>query len=91
MGNPSAAAREWQPPNVVTTLTNFLQQRYECSQVQKEKEKEKLTKEDYQRAREELNKKAFLAPLDADNTKASIYYNRQKWTRLGNRYYIHCN
>ena len=81
MGNPSGAAREWQPPNVLTTLTNFIQKRYECSQAQREMEKGYLTKDDYRRAREELNRKGFLAPLDADNTKASIYYNRQKWTR----------
>jgi hypothetical protein len=47
MGKLGGAAGEWQPPNVVTTLTNFLQQRFEDSQVQKEKEKAKLTKEDY--------------------------------------------
>ncbi len=75
MGNPSGAAREWQPPNVVTTLTNFLQQRYECNQFQKEKEKEKLTKDDYWHIRKELNNKEFLASLDANNTKVSIYYN----------------
>jgi len=88
MTKPGGAAGEWHPPNVVNTLTNFLQQRFEISQVQKEKEEEKLTKDDYQRAREELNNAPFLAPLDADNTKASIYYIRQKWERYGNLYRI---
>jgi hypothetical protein len=37
-----------------------------------------LTKDEYQRAREELNNTSFLPPLDADNTKASIYYIRKR-------------
>ncbi|TVY17612.1 hypothetical protein LARI1_G005247, partial [Lachnellula arida] len=34
---------------------------------------------------DEYDKTAFLQPLDADNTKASIYYTRRKWIR----YYKH--
>ncbi len=86
MGRPGSAASRWQPPNVVANLTQFVQQRFEISQVQKEKERTKLTRDDYKSAREELNNTAFLAPLDADNTKVAIYYTRQKWERYGNQH-----
>ena len=33
-----------------------------------------LSREDYQIIEVDLNNKQFLQPLDADNTKASIYY-----------------
>ena len=40
-----------------------------------------LSKEDYQIIKAVLNNKQFLQPLDANNTKASIYYIRQKFIR----------
>jgi hypothetical protein len=40
-----------------------------------------LSREDYQAMEVELNNKPFLAPLDANNTRASIYYTRQKFIR----------
>lgn len=67
MGKPGGATGEWRPPDVVTTLADFLQRRFENGQALKEKEKEKLTEDDYQLLREELNNTEFLAPLDADN------------------------
>jgi hypothetical protein len=30
---------------------------------------------------DEYDKTAFIQPLDSENTKASIYYTRRKWTR----------
>ena len=40
-----------------------------------------LSGEDYRLMEVDLNNKQFLQPLDADNTKASIYYIRQKFMR----------
>ena len=40
-----------------------------------------LSGEDYQMMEVVLNNKQFLQPLDADNTKASIYYIRQKFMK----------
>lgn len=37
--------------------------------------------EDYQLMRADLNNTHFLQPMDADNTKASIHYIRQKFSR----------
>ena len=41
-----------------------------------------LSGEDYQMMEAVLNNKQFLQPLDADNTKASIYYIRQKFMNV---------
>ena len=40
-----------------------------------------LSREDYQMIEVVLNNKQLLQPLDADNTKASIYYIRQKFMK----------
>ncbi len=40
-----------------------------------------LSREDYQVMEVVLNNKQFLQLLDADNTKASIYYIRQKFIK----------
>lgn len=37
--------------------------------------------EDYNRMEVDLNNKPFLQPVDAEDTKASIYYIRQKWIK----------
>jgi hypothetical protein len=63
------------------TLHKVLERRINTNQVLKEREKTAYTTKDYQRKRAELNQKKFLQPLDADNSKASIYYIRQKLTR----------
>ena len=39
------------------------------------------SKEDYNRIKVDLNNKLFLQPVDAEDTKASIYYIRQKQTK----------
>ncbi len=44
-----------------------------------------LSREDYQLIEIKLDNKQFLQPLDADNTKASIYYIRQKFIRYALR------
>ncbi len=40
-----------------------------------------LSGEDYQYMEVDLNEKQFLQPLDSENTKANIYYIRQKFIR----------
>ena len=44
-----------------------------------------LSGEDYQRIEVGLDNKPFLQPLDSDNTKASIYYIRQKWMKCARK------
>lgn len=63
------------------TLHNVLNKRLNTNRVLKEREKAAYTTRDYQRKRAELNQKKVLQPLDADTSKASIYYIRQKLTR----------
>lgn len=40
-----------------------------------------LSGEDYQRMETGLDSKPFLQPVDSDDTKASIYYIRHKFTK----------
>ncbi|EPE25262.1 hypothetical protein GLAREA_11843 [Glarea lozoyensis ATCC 20868] len=53
----------------------------------KEKQKQILSGEDYQRIEAHLNQKQFLRPLDSDNAKANIYSIRQK--SISRRYCDH--
>jgi hypothetical protein len=69
-----------QPPlAVLNKLTSFANRRFESCRV--EKQKKDASGADYQELRAELNKKKFLAPLDSDNTRASIYYIKMKFIR----------
>jgi hypothetical protein len=54
----------------------------------KEKEKQMLSGEDYQRIEVGLDNKPFLQPLDSENTKASIYYIRQKFMKYTRKTWI---
>ena len=40
-----------------------------------------LNGEDYRLREVDLNNTQFLQPVDTENTKASVYYIRQKFTR----------
>jgi hypothetical protein len=44
-----------------------------------------LSRDDYRLMEVNLNNKQFLQPLDADNTKACIYYIRQKFIRYARK------
>jgi hypothetical protein len=44
-----------------------------------------LSGDDYRLMEVNLNNKQFLQPLDANNTKASIYYIRQKFIRYARK------
>ena len=70
------------------TIENVLKRRRDTKRILKEKERERLSGEDYQLMEVALNQKQFLQPLDADNTKAGIYYIRQKFIRYARVIYI---
>jgi hypothetical protein len=69
------------PLDTLDALTSIVKRRIKGSRVLKEKEKTKLTCEDYRQMRTDLNKQQFILPLDSNNTKASIYYIKQKFIR----------
>jgi hypothetical protein len=72
-----------QPPSqdTINALQNVLKRRIDANQILKEREKNMLSRDDYQLIKVNLNNKQFLQLLDAYNTKASIYYIRQKFIR----------
>jgi hypothetical protein len=76
-----------QPPSqdTINALQNVLKRRIDTNRIIKEREKKMLSGEDYRLMEIELNNEQFLQPLDADNTKASIYYIRQKFIRYALR------
>lgn len=67
--------------DTLKTLQNVLKKRVDAKRILKEKEKIMMKGEDYQLMRADLNNTHFLQPMDADNTKASIHYIRQKFSR----------
>lgn len=69
------------PLDALDALTRVVKRRIDGNRVLKEKEKTNLTCEDYRQMRTKLNKQQFILPIDSDNTKASIYYIKQKFIR----------
>ena len=69
--------------DTLKTLQNVLKKRIDANRILKEKEI--ISGEDYRLMRVDLNSTHFLQPIDADNTKASIYYIRQKFSRSARR------
>jgi hypothetical protein len=67
--------------DTLKTLQNVLRRRNDNNKILKERKKKILSGEDYRLLRVDLNNTQFLQPLDAENTKASIYYIRQKFIR----------
>jgi hypothetical protein len=65
--------------DTLETLQKVLKRRTEAHQALKDRKV--LGGGDYQRLEDEYDKTSFIQPLDADNTKASIYYTRRKWAR----------
>jgi hypothetical protein len=63
------------------TFQNVLKQRVDVNRILKEREKKVLSREGYRRLKVDLNNKQFLQLVDSKNTKASIYYIRQKFIR----------
>jgi hypothetical protein len=69
-------------------LENVLKKRTDANRILKEREKQMPSGEDYQRMEVGLDHKPFLQPLDSENTKASIYYIRQKWMKYAPKTWI---
>jgi hypothetical protein len=63
------------------TLQTVFKKHIDANRILKEREKKKLSAEDYRLMEVKYNKTPFLQPIDADNTKASIYYARIKFMR----------
>ncbi|KAH7418828.1 hypothetical protein BKA64DRAFT_635943 [Cadophora sp. MPI-SDFR-AT-0126] len=57
----------------------FSKKRTHANRVLKERQEQMPSGEDYDQMEVNLDNKPFLQPLDADDTKASIYYARLKW------------
>ncbi|KAI5455793.1 hypothetical protein BGZ63DRAFT_409706 [Mariannaea sp. PMI_226] len=68
--------------DIVHALQDAAKKRHRDSQIRKEEEKWKVDSIGYQAMRERLNETSFIAPLDADNTKANIYYIKKKFMRF---------
>jgi hypothetical protein len=66
----------------------FSNKRIDTNRIIKEREKKMLSGEDYQLMEVDLENKQFLQLLDADNTKANIYYIRQKFIRYARKTWI---
>jgi hypothetical protein len=69
-------------------LENVLKKRTEANRILKEREKQMLSGEDDQRMEIGLDNKLFLQPPDSNNTKASIYYIRQKFMKYARKTWI---
>ena len=67
------------------TLQNVLKRRVDANRILKEREKKVLNGEGYQLLEVDLNNKQFLQPVDTNNTKASVYYIRRKFTRYARK------
>jgi hypothetical protein len=65
--------------DTLETLQNVLKRRAEAQQALNERKV--LSGGDYRQMEDEYDQTSFIQPLDADNTKASVYYTRRKWTR----------
>lgn len=55
--------------------------RHRNTLARKEKQKHTLNARGYHRMQVQLNETTFLAPIDADTTKANIYYIKKKLMR----------
>lgn len=69
-------------------LENVLKKRTNANRILKEREKEILSGEGYDRMEADLDNTPFLQPIDAEDTRASIYYVRQKWMKYARETWI---
>ena len=67
--------------DTLRTVQHVLKKRANTNRILKEREKKMLSGKDYRLLEVGLNKKQHAQSVDSDNTKASIYYIRQKFTR----------
>ncbi len=64
--------------DTLKTLQKLVKRRGDANRILKERQKKVLSGEDYRLFEDNLGDKPHLQPEDSDNTKASIYYIRQK-------------
>ena len=69
-------------------LENVLKKRTDANRILKQREKQMPSGEDYDRMEVDLDNEPFLQPVDAEDTKASIYYVRQKWMKYARETWI---
>ena len=69
-------------------LENVLKKRTVANRILKEREKQMLSGEDYEQMEVGLDNKPFLQPVDAKDTKASIYYVRKKFMKYVHKTWI---
>jgi hypothetical protein len=67
--------------DTLKVLQNAVKRRLDAKRILKEREKKVLSGEDYRLLEVNLDSKPHLQPQDSDNSKASIYYIRQKLIR----------
>lgn len=67
--------------DTLKTLQNVVKRRLDANRILKEREKKAPSGEDYRLLEVNLDSKSYLRPEDSENTKASIYYIRQKFVR----------
>ncbi|KID96846.1 FluG domain-containing protein, partial [Metarhizium majus ARSEF 297] len=67
--------------DVLQALAVAARRRHRATLARKETRKQALSAHGYHRLQRQLNKKTFLAPVDADTTKANIYYIKKKFMR----------
>jgi hypothetical protein len=69
-------------------LESVLKKRTDANRILKEREKEMPSGEDYDRMEVDLVNEPFLQPVDAKDTKASIYYVRKKWMKYAPKTWV---
>ncbi|KID73434.1 FluG domain-containing protein, partial [Metarhizium brunneum ARSEF 3297] len=68
--------------DVLQALEVAARRRHRATLARKETQKHTLNAHGYHRLQRQLNKKTFLAPIDAETTKANIYYIKKKFMRF---------
>ena len=67
--------------HTLKALQNVFKKHTDVNRILKEREKKVLDGEGYRYIKADLNNEKFLQPVNAEDTKANIYYIRQKFTR----------
>jgi hypothetical protein len=67
--------------DIIHALQDAAKKRHRDTQIRKEEQKWKVDSIGYQAMRDRLNQTSFIPPLDADNTRANIYYIKKKFMR----------
>lgn len=65
--------------DVQQALEVAARKRHRATLARKEAQRQALSAHGYYRLQRQLNKKTFLAPINADTTKANIYYIKKKF------------